>query len=201
VPSIAQICNYALAEVAQQRITSIDDATETARLCKLHLPQTIQEVLRSGKWKCAREEAELAELSDAPLFGWEHAFQLPTDFIRIVSLNDIDPDDVEEPLFEIRGTALYTDEESASLVYVKDLYSANVGLMDPLLCKAVYLDLAAKLAWPLQQSRTLKEVLEAKAEQALRVARNVDSRDERAPLVNRVRQSSWVPSRSNSTNG
>jgi hypothetical protein len=201
--NIVEIGNFALGHVAEQRINTLDDTTEPARLVKLHVFQVIRELLRSGKWKCARTPAELGRLTAAPLFGWQYAYQLPADFIRMVTLNDVDPDDVKEPTFEIQGTTILTDEAEANLVYIRDLTvaSGDVNAMDPLLTKAVVLELAARLAWPLQQSRTLKESLEESAERALRKALAADAQGERRTPINQQRESNWATCRLFSTNG
>lgn len=196
--NIVEIANAALGEVGnQQDITTIDDATTPARTCKRHIYQAIREVLHSGLWKCAREQAELARLSAAPTFGWDYAFQLPTDYVRLVSLNEVDANEQQQELFEVQGTTLLTDEDEASIVYIKDLtQNANdVNLMPPLMARACVLNLAAKIAWTLQQSRTLKESLEASYEAALRKAKGVDSREQFRPNIDPASGSRWLPAR------
>jgi hypothetical protein len=197
------IANFALAEVAQIRITDLLEDNEPARLCNLHIDQAIREVLREGMWKSARSSAELAEIGTAPDFGWLKSFQLPNDYVRMVSFNDVDPDNVREELFELRGDQLFTDETSASIVYVRDLtiVDGDINAMGPLLTKACVLNLAVKLSWPLQQSRVLQEVLLSRYEQAIRKTKSADSREEFRPLVNRASSSAWVSSRYTSTNG
>lgn len=195
--NIVEIANFALGNVAEQRITTLEDNSEPARLCLLHIAQSVREVLAMGRWKCARKPAELNLLTEAPLFGWEKAFQLPVDFIRLVSLNDLDPDDIDEPIYEVQGRTLLTDEDVASIVYVRDLTvgDGNVNDMTPLLTKAAVLTLAAKLAWPLQQSRTLQENLEQRADLAVRKALAAEAQEERRKPVNQRQTSNWASAR------
>lgn len=197
------LANFALAEVAEQQITDFNEDSTPARLVSLHFNQAVREVLREGLWKCARTSAVLAELATAPDFGWAKAYQLPNDILRLVSFNDIDPDDVREELFEIRGDQLQTDETLAKVVYIRDLTIADgdINAMDALLTKAVVLNLASKLAWPLQQSRTLQENLLGRYGEALRKAKAADARDEFRPTVNRLTSSRWQNSRYGSTAG
>lgn len=203
--SKTQICNFALGLVASESINSIDDATEPARLCKLHLDQTTREVLRLAPWRSCRKRAALVANASAPTFGWDVSYPLPVNWLRMVSFNDIDPKDIRRELFEIEGRDLLTDETTANIVYIQDitLESGGVGfnLMDALLTKAVYTALAAKLAWPIQQSRTLKESLEQSTEAIVRQAKSVNARDAFAPIINPADGSDWVQSRINSTNG
>lgn len=199
-----ELVNMALAEVAEVApLSDINEDSTPARLARLHYDQAIREVLREGMWKAARTSAVLAQISPAPTFGWGYAYQLPNDFLRIVSFNDIDPDDVREELFEIRGDQLHTDETVAKVVYVRDLTIAqgDINAMDALLTKAAILNLATKLAWPLQQSRTLQENLELRYREALRRAKSADARDEFRPTVNRLSSSRWQGARFGSTAG
>lgn len=193
------ICNFALGRVAEARISSIDEANEPARLCKLHLEQTVREILRRANWRSCRKRAALTESSTPPAFGWARAYPLPVDCLRIVSFNNQDPQIVERTLFEVEGRVLMTNEAVAKIVYVQDITqetgNSGYGRMDPLLVKAVTTALAAKLAWPLQQSRTLQESLIDEAEADIRRANSASARDAFEPLVSQQNGSRWFTSR------
>lgn len=203
--SKTQICNFALGLVASEGINSIDDATEPARQCKLHLDQTTREVLRLAPWRSCRKRAVLVANAAVPAFGWDKSYLLPVDWLRMVSFNDIDPTDVRRELFEVEGRDLLTDEATANIIYIADVTTeaggAGYNRLDALLTKAVYYSLAAKLAWPLQQSRTLAESLNASADALVRQAKSVNARDAFEPLINPVDGSDWVNARQSSTNG
>lgn len=193
-----ELVNMALAEVAEVApLTDINEDSTPARLVRVHYAASVREVLREGLWKAARTSAVLAELATAPDFGWAKAYQLPNDFVRLVSFNEISTDDVTEELFEIRGDQLLTDETVAKIVYVRDVTigDGDINALDALLTRAVVLNLALKLAWPLQQSRTLQENLEIRFKEAMRRAKAADARDEFKPLVNRANSSRWIASR------
>lgn len=205
-----QIANAALDLVGQAQIMSLDDATNAAMKAKLHIYNAIQEVLAAGFWKSARKSATLAELSPVPEFGWAFRYQLPNDYIRLVSVNDTDPLNVSPPICEVRGRELHTDETTAQIVYVCDLTTAgnDVNAATPLLSELFVLKLAIKLSWVMQQSRTLRESLlmeyhgtpgGAKGKLAKALAQ--DSREGKAPLVNQLFQSNWLRDRLGSTNG
>ena len=193
-----ELVNMALAEVAEVApLSDINEDSTPARLVRVHYAASVREVLREGLWKAARTSAVLAEITTAPEFGWDKAYQLPNDFVRLVSFNEISTDDVTEELFEIRGDQLLTDETEAKIVYVRDVTIAegDINALDALLTRAVVLNLAMKLAWPLQQSRTLQENLELRFREAVRKAKAADARDEFKPLVNRSASSRWIGSR------
>lgn len=193
------ICNFALAEVGQTDtiLTDLNVNTTSARLCSIHYRPAVQEVLREGMWKSARTLATLVQDTIGPEFGWKYSYKVPNDFLRIVFFNDVDSCDFNQELFEINGDRICTDETTVKIVYVRDLtiMEGDIGNADPLLVKSIYLNLANKMCWPLQQSRTLAEAIYARYGEALRRAKAADSRDERRPLANRLGQSNWIGAR------
>lgn len=196
--SLVEIANLALGEVGEQSLITINDTGTPAGHVRRFIYQTIREVLSRGKWKCARAQATLSQLTAVPLFGWAYAYELPADYIRLVSFNETDTYEQDQELFEIQGRTLLTDEGTASIVYLKDLTigSGDLGLMPPLLVKACALTLAAKLSWPMQQSATLKERLTLEAIQALREAKATDAVEEFRPVLNPASGSRWLAARS-----
>jgi hypothetical protein len=195
------ICNYALSLIGEQVATDIENEDEGQHAVwanRLYLP-TKREVLRMHTWGCARARVELAAQTAGPEFGYAFAYALPADCLRIVTINDIDPNDVSHYVYERIGGSIYTDEVFLKLDYV----SANVteDRLDALLAQCIYFLLASKLAWAIQQARTLREEMKAEFERALTEARYVDSTERKRPVANQRRTSNWVRSRYNSTNG
>lgn len=199
MPSKTDICNYALGLIAEDRIQSIDDANEPARLCKLHLDATIREVLRDALWRSCRKRAALTQDTTAPAFGWTYYYSLPVDFIRMVSINDTDIFTIERDLYEVEGKKIATNETIAKIIYIFDITQESGGSgynnMDPMLTEAVYTKLAAKLAWQLQQSRTLRESILQQYMELLRKAKGADARDGFDPLPARGADSGWIQTR------
>jgi len=193
------ICNQALAEVGEQILTTLDEKTRPAQLCRELLGPAVREVLNRGLWKCARVQAELSRVVPAsgeePL-GWSYAYQLPEDYIRLAAFNDVDlAQRVLRPhLFEVRGDRLLSNVERARVVYVRDLSAKGeeVRLMGPLLTRAVVLNLAAKLAWPLTASRPNQQALMEACEVALRHAKSAGAVEEHRPVLDQEAGSNWL---------
>jgi hypothetical protein len=193
-----QIANAALAELGSQRITTLDDATEPARLCKANVASAIKEILELGKWKAARAQAELTQNTSGPDFGWDYSYNLPADYLRMVTFNEVDSDDVIQELFERQGNILLTDEDEVSIVYVKDLTVASndVNLMGPLLTRCCILNLAIKLSIPLTNgSRAARDGLANDLEIALRKAKAANAGESFQPTIDPASGSRWIPSR------
>src|SRR3990167_9492226 len=58
------ICNMALTKIAAPRITSIDDNTESARLCNALYDIIADEVMSEGPWTSVVTRQTLAQLTD-----------------------------------------------------------------------------------------------------------------------------------------
>jgi hypothetical protein len=193
-----QIANAALAELGSQRITDLEDSSESARLCKANIESAIREVLELGKWKAARTQAELTQNSTGPDFGWDYSYNLPVDYLRLVSFNEIDSEDIVQELFERQGNVLLTDEDEVSIVYIKDLTIAtnDVNLMGPLLTRCCILNIAIKLSVPLTNgSRSTRESLANDLEITLRKAKAANSGESFQPTIDPASGSRWIPSR------
>ena len=201
--SFVEIANAALDLVGQQQIMSLDDSTAAARKAKLHIYDAVREVLAVGRWSSAKKPAVLSQLSPAPTFGWDYRYQLPGDYIRLISVNENDDFDPRLDLWRIVGRELHTDESSVNLVYVSDLTASgnDINAASQPLTEAFKLKLATKLAWVFQQSRTLRESLIAEYRLKVRDALLVDALESRPPLVNQLNESNWLRNRIASTNG
>lgn len=153
------ICNLALAECGNKRIASIDDPTNEARICKTFFEQVRDEVLRSHPWNFAMKRAILSELSPAPAFGWCRRFALPSDYLRMVELNDRQQGAPTE-MWAVEGGELLTDEDCAHVRYVAR--ATDTSKFDPLFVKALSILLASKIAANITGDRTLSPQLLAR---------------------------------------
>ena len=148
-----QICNLALARLGQPAITTIegDDLAWVEELMALHYPQTRRRLLRGGTWNFAKERAAVTAASGVtPAFGFGNAFALPVDYLRFLTLGNIDEDNPLLPtLYDIRGRYIYTDETDDSdtiyLSYIKD--ETNVAVWDALFQNLARLELASDVCY------------------------------------------------------
>jgi len=182
-------------------LTSLGEDSTTGELCRQFIGPAVREVLNMGKWKCARAGGQLAKLSltddEKRGMGWAEAYQLPEDYIRIVSFNEEEAEEQWQELFEVRADRLLTQLPRAHIVYVRDLSAKgeDVHLMPPLLARAVVCNLAAKLAFPLQQSTSFKQGMEQACEFAMRRAKASGALEEFKPRLNPFAGSRWLAAR------
>lgn len=74
--SIVEICNMALGHIGMKSISSVDEASENARKCKLFYEPLRDTVLRGCAWNFATAYEELAVL-DESIPGWRLLYSQP----------------------------------------------------------------------------------------------------------------------------
>jgi len=167
--SIVNIVNRALDHIGQQTLVSFDDpGPNPARIRRLW-PQVRDAVLREHTWKSATRRVKLNELAVRPTFGFERAYQLPPDFLRLVETSPA------EARVRVEGDTLLADVENLYIAYVARV--DDPGLFDAALKDVLSLKLAAELAYGVSASVSLAGQLEEKYRQRLREARGHDARE------------------------
>jgi hypothetical protein len=165
------ISNLALVKIGSQVIISFNDGTTPSRLCNLLYPITVNEVLRLNNWSWAKGLATLTQTATPPAIDWSYSYALPTDFSRILEVNDFGASSPHSS-FEIIGNLLYSDDASVSISYIKTVTDPN--LFDDLAVEVISTRLAQKLAKPLGGSETLEQRLGQEFQRMLEEARRID---------------------------
>ena len=88
--SDTNIANRALRLLKAQRVTSLTDGSKNANVVNDVFTEIRDDLLRGHTWHFARRLVKLARLSAAPVFGFDFAYALPSDWLRTVTLKDND---------------------------------------------------------------------------------------------------------------
>lgn len=175
------IANAALALVCEQRVSSISDDSEHGRRVRDALPLVVREVLSEFPWRCARRRVSLSQLSAPPDFGWRFQYQLPADFLRLVSLNGDNVNGFDVTQFCVEGDRLLTHASRADAVYIFDVTGDRTGNgfsnLDALCAEAIYTKLAARLSFGFTQNSRREQELGAVYERVLAKAKSKSTRD------------------------
>ena len=168
--SVVEIGNIALVNLGEDTITSLSDAVKAARLINRRYAPIRDAVLRANPWNCATARAQLASTDPAPSWGAGAAFQLPSDCLRVLRLED------RATPWNVEGRRLV----AAASAPLNILYTARVSdpnQFDPLLVEAIAARLGADLAHPITQSTTLVQLMWDLYRQKLIEARGVDGQE------------------------
>lgn len=170
--SAVDICNRALTKLGAARITSLSDDSEAARACNSMYEFVRDAEFRSHPWNFAIKRAQIAEDTDAPAFGYETAYTVPSDFIRLLPPDPYynDPDTIRQ----VEGRRILTDETGAlDIRYIYRVTDPNE--YDPLFVEMLASRLAMELCETITQSNTKYQAAQNDYLRALREARKLNA--------------------------
>lgn len=191
--SAVSICNFALRKVGGDAITDVDNTSVNGARCADLYPQIRDDLLRGHAWNFATKFSQLTENATAPAFDYENAFDLPSDWLRTITVHDNDAGlgTVDFHQIEVDGTnVIVANVEDIYLKYIYQHTSESRWPADFVM--AMQLAMARDLAVPVANSNTLEDKLDVEAGRALRRAKSADALG--APPQRRP-QGSWATSR------
>ncbi len=187
------ICNLAITAVGANTITSLGDNTKEAQLCTIYYPLYRDYLERIHPWNFLQVRASLAMLQSTPAFGFDYAFQLPSDCIRVTE-TDMGPYDE----WRVEGRTLVCNLSAVNICYNKKV--TDPSQFDP----AFTIALGFLIAWKLSKVLTGKSQFTAglrdEYHEHLAIARTADGM-EGTPIILKdtsmidVRQSNLVEDR------
>jgi hypothetical protein len=165
-----QIANLALSVLGDVRLTSLTDDNETARKVNAIFDLKAEELTSLYPWSFAKYRRELALLPDAPLFKWRSAFQLPSDLIRLLEVND---QGFERIPHEINGDNLLMDSNTCKILYIRRI--TNVQDFPIYFVMALSAYLAFELCYAITQSSQMQDAAYKSFELKLASAKSIDA--------------------------
>lgn len=165
--SETDICNRALQKLGVSRITSLDEDSPEARDCNAAYEFVRDAELRRHPWGFAIKRVTLAPDVESPDFGFNYAFTLPADALRILPDNEVTDWVVEN------GKLLTNDGDTLKLRYVARI--TDTGVYDPLFANVLATRLAFELAESITHSTQLKSAIWEEYQENVRQARAVNA--------------------------
>ena len=145
-----------LTMLGQQPISALTDSNNRAVMANARYADIRDTVLRAHPWNCAIKRDSLVKraaatgLLGAPKWGFTNTYALPSDFVRMVDLEDptqkysIESGNREDTHASANDMVLLTDASEMNIRYVYRI--TNVVKMDDTLKHAIAVRLAAELA-------------------------------------------------------
>lgn len=193
--SQTEICNRAVTKLGAARITSITENSKSARVMNALWDTVRQSTLRGAIWRFATTRTSLPAVSPAPAWGYNNAFQLPSDFLRLVQVNDTfavpaltDYRDQDDSAYVLEGSQILTIYNAPLKIrYIRDV--TDTGQFDALYVEALASKLAYEACEEITQSASKKQAAAEDYKQALRDAIKTGA-VERAPQG--IPDDSWM---------
>jgi hypothetical protein len=179
-----ELVNAALRKVGARAISAISDTTPAGAIIGDVLTSERDALLQSYTWNFAVARADLSPLAGAtvPVFEFDNAFALPSDWLRTISVHSkADYTIFVRYKMETANVAavwtrcICTDTVDIYLRYVRQTTGdAGVAIMSPGFQECLILRLARVFASGLANSNTLLQLVDAEYKQALERARLTD---------------------------
>lgn len=152
--SSTEICNLALSWLAGNRITSLDDESDEARLCKANYALSRRAVLEEQEWTFGVKRAQLPALAEPPLFGYSFQFLLPPDLLYSIGVYDpknsgsktVPP----QTRHAMEGDSIVADIPTIHIKYIADV--TNTRRFSPMFDQTLAAHIAMNIAVPLTEN-------------------------------------------------
>lgn len=170
------VINSALSKLGEQPILAVTDPSPPGRLANRTYNDIRDALLREYVWNFATKRASLAADAVAPEWGYARAFSFPSDFLRLISINnDFDQD------WRSEGGRIVTDMTAP--LQIKYVALVSVDSMDSTFREALAARLAMDWAESLTQTSTVVASMSAMYKNKLQVARVSDGQEDRLKII------------------
>lgn len=127
--SPVQIANLALVRMGARTISALEEDSEEARKISLVSDIVIATEMRNYLWSFALARTSLPALGSTPAWGFKYEYQLPSDLLRLVQVNDVwifptvrDSVQSSTVFYAIEGRKILTDLGAPLKIrYIRDL--------------------------------------------------------------------------------
>ena len=178
------IWNKSLRKIGEARITSLTEDSVNARLLQDTYEEDKNAVLEMHSWKFARKEYECGLNGGITPTAWDHSYELPNDFIKIIYFNNTEAFDRQAIGFDVLGDTLLTNEDTAKIVYTSS--TTLEGLFSPLFVEALTTYMAMNNSYNRTKSQPLMDRLSQAFERQLARAKVADSAMDTTPPPSRL---------------
>lgn len=167
------LCARALIRIGAAPITSFDDGTAESEIAGALFAPVRDALLSAYGWSFATGQAELSQLSSAPLADYDYAYGLPNDFLRALSagagtrgrgLN-----------YRIARGALHTNADSVILTYI---FRPEEEEFPPYFDAALIARLSAEFTIPVTENTSRAEAHFKIAQGEFERARQIDAQQD-----------------------
>jgi hypothetical protein len=196
VTSSVGICNQALVKIGAERITSLLDDDENAKVLNAIYEVKRDAELTAHPWTFAIKRAQIPASSTAPAFGWARSFPLPADYLTLVEVGEdytfYDSD--TGALFALEsdpatgGMSILTDQPSP--LNIRYIFKVeNPGRYPATFVESFACRLAAEITERRSQSLSKRQQAWDEYKFAIRTARRMNAIEQPAK---RIPAGSWV---------
>ena len=168
-----EICNSALLLIGADEISDFTEETREAQVCNQIYTTIRNTTLQKYPWRFSLTLRQLAQLAvtppEAEEFGFEFAYQLPSDSLRVIRTADAGDD------YLIFQNLLFTNNDE---VFVEYQQAVDESQFPDYFRSALELVLAERLALTLEDQLGKYQLLQQAALRELAIAKNIDAQEQ-----------------------
>lgn len=168
MPSTVSISNEALAEIAADPIASMDEESVAATECRRAFDNVVSDLLERSEWGFKIRRISGSVITNDRASEWNYGYSKPAQASKVLRVlmpietsypewgsysNPIWDSYGAIPFAEINGT-IYTNIEDALIEY--SVATVDVSAFPSLFRRAVAVELAARIAYPIKKDRQLR---------------------------------------------
>ncbi len=173
--NMLQLCARALVKVGAAPVASLEDGSAEAEIAALLYDTARDALLSAHPWSFATAQRQLARLAAPPLTDFSHAFALPADFLRALSVGAAGSGRGRGVAYRIQERRLLANAEPVALTYV---FRADTSACPPFFDDVLIARLAAEFCLPLTENTARTEAMQRAAELAFARARTIDAQQQ-----------------------
>lgn len=167
------LCSRALIRLGAAPISSFDDGTAESEIASALFGTTRDALLSAYGWSFAMGQVTLDLLDAAPIADYQHAFQLPADYLRALSagaggrgrgLN-----------YRITRNVLHCDADAVTLTYI---FRPEEEEFPPYFDAVLIARLSAEFCIPVTENTSRAEALFRMADSEFQRARQIDAQQD-----------------------
>lgn len=194
ITSSTDICNLALDLLSAGTVQDVENPSNaTEELLNRWYNQSRRKLLREHPWNFAIKRAQLAASATAPDFGYDKQYPVPTDYLRLLSVNDsVYTADVPAQSQHYRVESghiltsnIFSDSSILNLVYISDF--STVSEMDPLFIDVLSYEIAIGIAYKVVESQAAVQRVAELYRQKIALAKAIDGQEDPPRIITRSR--------------
>lgn len=165
------ICSRAAVSVGCKQIASFSDGTTESAVAAEVYDARVRELLGEHDWRFAVTTIDLSHLADAPDDPWTHAWQLPADMVKLLSLYT---GGERLTAFEQQADRIVCDVDENSTLTLTYVQQKAESFFPPWFTRVLEHQLAADFAGGVSEDAGMVDLHRRAREQKLMLAKRLD---------------------------
>ena len=195
------IANNALQGLGEKVIQDVNATNDPrARKVKTIYDHSFRALARKHAWNCLQKRITLGpDTGNAPPFEWSTAYRLPSDFIKVVQWNGVNPGENPKS-YSIEGIHILSNSDDGNLIYTAAITDPTIYVDAFVEAFIAFLQIPLAMAFPKDKVLSASKLQEFERYH-LEPARAIDGNEKGKDTFDITRDSRWNRTRFNSTNG